>query len=380
MELPVEHELLLDNLLDLPHAPLIKDGVLVKFLTPASGLQGYWDLYPIDMVLRPPCMVLSTIGISKDRMLNGTNIWNLPVSYNKLCFEANLICAFLIITIGRIEDPYIVQARGNVMLQYLCDEVIVSFRDGWFPFNSPDGNGNLDVAFLFVSAIKILGCWATIHSSYYYLTIQMVDGLFQPTGCPLVVAMIRNWFCKEEATYNEYLECSHIYWEPYGVLSRINIIEIRMGSVNDCSCVPIVTRSSEIILGNKDEVLSRGKEDEELNKPLSRSNREEESAVGFRETWRIPGVAPFAFCLFLESGNLSTLFDVKGVVGGILTGYISDQFDDRAITAASFIESKTRVIINNPDGEDVYIGVPKNWRHWRVAEKEHRIALCLYDL
>ncbi|WMV42732.1 hypothetical protein MTR67_036117 [Solanum verrucosum] len=47
---------------------------LVKFLTPASGLQGYWDLYPIDMVLRPPCMVLSTIGISKpgnkDEMLS----------------------------------------------------------------------------------------------------------------------------------------------------------------------------------------------------------------------------------------------------------------------------------------------------------------------
>jgi len=27
MELPVEHELLLDNLMDLPHAFLIKDGV-----------------------------------------------------------------------------------------------------------------------------------------------------------------------------------------------------------------------------------------------------------------------------------------------------------------------------------------------------------------
>ncbi|WMV15804.1 hypothetical protein MTR67_009189, partial [Solanum verrucosum] len=161
---------------------------LVKFLTPASGLQGYWDLYPIDMVLRPPCMVLSTIGISK------------PVE-----------------TLG---------------------------------------------IGLFTTLFR-LGCWATVHSSYYYLTIQMVAGLFQPTGCPSVVAMIGNWFCKEEICSNE------------------------------------------------------------------------------------------------ESANLSTLFDVKGVVGGILTGYISDQFDDRAITTASFIESKTRVIINNPAGEDVYKGVPK---------------------
>lgn len=37
------------------------------------------------------------------------------------------------------------------------------------------------------------------------------------------------------------------------------------------------------------------------------------------------------------SGNLSTLFDVGGVVGGILAGYVSDQLNGRAITAAGFI-------------------------------------------
>lgn len=43
----------------------------MNFLTPASGLQGYWDPYPIDMEFRPPCMVLSTIGISKPGKLEG---------------------------------------------------------------------------------------------------------------------------------------------------------------------------------------------------------------------------------------------------------------------------------------------------------------------
>lgn len=38
-----------------------------------------------------------------------------------------------------------------------------------------------------------------------------------------------------------------------------------------------------------------------------------------------------------SSGNLSTLFDVGGVVGGILAGHISDRLDARAITAASFM-------------------------------------------
>ncbi|CAI9764026.1 unnamed protein product [Fraxinus pennsylvanica] len=80
MELPVEHGLLLDNLLDLAHAPFTHTSTfakgwsvpsLVKFLTPESGLQGYWDPYPIDMEFRPPCMVLSTIGISKPGKLEG---------------------------------------------------------------------------------------------------------------------------------------------------------------------------------------------------------------------------------------------------------------------------------------------------------------------
>lgn len=37
------------------------------------------------------------------------------------------------------------------------------------------------------------------------------------------------------------------------------------------------------------------------------------------------------------SGNLSTLFDVGGVLGGILAGHISDRLNARAITAASFM-------------------------------------------
>lgn len=36
------------------------------------------------------------------------------------------------------------------------------------------------------------------------------------------------------------------------------------------------------------------------------------------------------------AGNLSTFFDVGGVIGGILAGFVSDKLDARAITAASF--------------------------------------------
>jgi OPA family glycerol-3-phosphate transporter-like MFS transporter 1/2 len=46
-----------------------------------------------------------------------------------------------------------------------------------------------------------------------------------------------------------------------------------------------------------------------------------------------------------SSGNLSTLFDLGGVVGGILAGHISDRLDDRAITTTSFMYSAIPTLI-----------------------------------
>ncbi|KAJ7540143.1 hypothetical protein O6H91_10G003600 [Diphasiastrum complanatum] len=126
LEVDVEHSLLLENLLDLVHAPFTHTTTFAKgwpvyssvqFKTPMDALKGFWDPYPIDMEFRPPCMVLSTVGISlpgqlkgksisdskthlhqlhvlaedlrlvegqQDRMIRGENAWNLPVAYDKL--------------------------------------------------------------------------------------------------------------------------------------------------------------------------------------------------------------------------------------------------------------------------------------------------------
>lgn len=82
LELPVEHGLLMENLLDLAHAPFTHTTTfargwpvprLVKFRTPVNALKGFWDPYPIDMEFFPPCMVLSTIGISKPGKLDGSS-------------------------------------------------------------------------------------------------------------------------------------------------------------------------------------------------------------------------------------------------------------------------------------------------------------------
>lgn len=81
LELPVEHGLLMENLLDLAHAPFTHTSTfakgwpvpsMVQFRTAAAAaLRGHWEPYPIDMEFRPPCMVLSTIGLAKPGKLDG---------------------------------------------------------------------------------------------------------------------------------------------------------------------------------------------------------------------------------------------------------------------------------------------------------------------
>ena len=71
IDVDVEHGLLMENLLDLAHAPFTHTQTfakgwsipdLVKFKT-SKLLGGNWEPYPIDMSFEPPYMVLSTIGL-----------------------------------------------------------------------------------------------------------------------------------------------------------------------------------------------------------------------------------------------------------------------------------------------------------------------------
>ena len=78
MDLPVEHGLLMENLLDLAHAPFTHTGTfakgwsvpkMVKFLTPAhSPLAGHWDPYPIDMSFEAPCYVIQHHWAARTRL------------------------------------------------------------------------------------------------------------------------------------------------------------------------------------------------------------------------------------------------------------------------------------------------------------------------
>lgn len=287
--------------------------------------------------------------------------------------------------------------------------------DGWAPFNGSDGTvllGELDLAFLSIYAVGMffsghlgdrldlrifltvgmvgtglftslygIGYWGNVHSFYYYLVAQMLAGLFQSSGWPSVVAVVGNWFGKSKrglimGIWNAHTSVGNITgslvasalltygwgWSfvvPGLIIAFVGLIVFLF--------LPVNPESVGADTNEEDESLSPKKIREGVTEPLLKPETEiEEKAVGFIEAWKIPGVAPFALCLFFAklvaytflywlpfyvshtavdgkylssemAGNLSTLFDVGGVLGGILAGHISDRLDARAITAASFM-------------------------------------------
>ncbi|KAL7107335.1 hypothetical protein ACP275_06G047800 [Erythranthe tilingii] len=224
-----------------------------------------------------------------------------------------------------------------------------------------------------------VGYWANIHFFYYYLIVQMLAGLFQSTGWPSVVAVVGNWFGKRKrglimGIWNAHTSLGNITgsvvasvllkygWGWSMVVPGLGIAFV--GVMLFCF-LPVSPDAVGASVDDDDEDELK-KEGGEITEPLLRAKSDNRSAVGFLEAWRIPGVAPFSLCLFFsklvaytflywlpfyishtaiegrylsneEAGNLSTLFDVGGVVGGILAGHISDRLNARAITAASFM-------------------------------------------
>ncbi|XP_006258408.2 glucose-6-phosphate exchanger SLC37A1 [Alligator mississippiensis] len=99
-----------------------------------------------------------------------------------------------------------------------------------------------------------------------------------------------------------------------------------------------------------------------INMPVSEENRNGTSPISFLGALRIPGVIEFSLCLLFaklvsytflfwlplyitnvehldakRAGDLSTLFDVGGIFGGILAGIISDRLEKRASTCGMML-------------------------------------------
>ncbi|KAJ0491567.1 putative major facilitator superfamily, MFS transporter superfamily [Helianthus annuus] len=277
-------------------------------------------------------------------------------------------------------------------------------QPGWPPFNSASGThrlGELDLAFLSAYAI---GMYFSGHVGdridlRLFLTVGMIGsgiccGVFQSVGWPCVVAVMGNWFGKAKrglimGVWNSHTSVGNIV----GSVVASSVLGFGWGWAFLLPGVLIVVMSVIVFLflvvnpetiglelphdDDEEEEGVMGTSTEgtalvELRKVESEEGDGEggsesvSSAIGFLEAWKLPGVAPFAFCLFFSklvaytflywlpfyirhtavagvhlshktAGILSTIFDIGGVVGGILAGYISDLIDARAVTSIVFL-------------------------------------------
>lgn len=220
--------------------------------------------------------------------------------------------------------------------------------DGWAPFNGSDGTallGELDVAFLSVYAVGMyfsghlgdrvdlrifltvgmvgtglftslfgVGYWANIHIFWYYLVVQMIAGLFQSTGWPSVVAVVGNWFGKNKrglimGIWNAHTSVGNIAGSliasallsyGWGWSFVVPGLMIAFMGMVVFLILPVNPQSVGADIGY-DDVHSPRKIGEGVAQPLLESETVvKEKAVGFIEAWKIPGVAPFALCLFFS--------------------------------------------------------------------------------
>lgn len=302
----------------------------------------------------------------------------------------------------------------------------VSTAKGWDPFNGTHGTsklGEIDLAFLACYSVGMfvaghlgdtldlrlflttgmvgsgifvglfgMGYFLDIHAFGFYLIMQMVAGLFQATGWPSVVAVIGNWFGKRKrglimGVWNAHTSIGNISgsllaasvldygWGWSFILPGASIVmggiivylflaaypeDVGFPYAND----PIP--GSERLPNDEESHMQKGKTAAVENNSGIRYGSGSRTSVGLLQACLIPGVIPFAFCLFFAklvaytflywlpfylsqteiggeylsvktAGNLSTLFDVGGIFGGIIAGYISDKLKARATTAATFM-------------------------------------------
>ncbi|XP_058180927.1 putative glycerol-3-phosphate transporter 5 [Rhododendron vialii] len=293
---------------------------------------------------------------------------------------------------------------------------------GWPPFDGSRGPhrlGELDLAFLSAYAVGMylsghigdridlrvfltigmmgsgfftvvfgLGYFFSVHVLGFYVFVQIVCGLFQSIGWPCVVSVLGNWFGKSKrglimGVWNSQTSVGNIIgslvassvlgfgWGWSFVLPGVFIvvvgIVVYLFLVVSPENVGLELEGKEVEMNVEGLPLVVSEKVETGEAGLVQSeNADSLGAIGFLEAWRLPNVAPFAFCLFFSklvaytflywlpfyirhtavagvhlshktSGILSTIFDIGGVVGGILAGFISDAIEARAVTSLIFL-------------------------------------------
>ncbi|XP_076129818.1 glucose-6-phosphate exchanger SLC37A2 isoform X1 [Alosa pseudoharengus] len=231
-----------------------------------------------------------------------------------------------------------------------------------------------------------LGYYWNIHSIWYYAFVQAMNGLVQTTGWPAVVACVGNWFGKGKrgfimGVWNSHTSVGNILGSLIAgvfVSSAWGLSFIVPGIIIGATgvlCFFFLVEHPEDVNctlpqhhqenAEQEPLLRNSSSNEEIfSSPqpgtspsvVERSDDHAE-AISFCRALRIPGVVEFSLCLLFAklvsytflywlplyianvaqfdpraAGDMSTLFDVGGIVGGIMAGLVSDYTGGRAST------------------------------------------------
>ncbi|KAF5956880.1 hypothetical protein HYC85_004105 [Camellia sinensis] len=304
-----------------------------------------------------------------------------------------------------------IRPQNTTSLQF--DDNPFEIDTGWAPFNGSDGAhrlGELDLTFLLAYSV---GMYFSGHIGdridlRLFLTIGMMGAVWVVSVNWVALCCCCSWelvWKVQKRVDNGCMEFTY-FSGPENVGLELSGMEVEM----NVEGVPLV--DSEKVDSGEEALLQS-------------ENSDSLAAIGFLEAWRLPSVAPFAFCLFFSklvaytflywlpfyirhtgvlavwrfgglavwrfgcgqrnlksvirlelgglekinlqlfarhhssgqnaadrfgsvaiagvhlsdktAGILSTIFDVGGVIGGVLAGYISDMIEARAVTSVLFL-------------------------------------------
>lgn len=227
---------------------------------------------------------------------------------------------------------------------------------GWPPFNGTRGThrlGEVDLAFLTSYAIGMyfaghvgdridlrlflvfgmmgsglftilfgLGYWLDVHVLGYFVGVQVVCGVFQSIGWPCVVAIVGNWLGESKrglimGIWNSHTSVGNII----GSVVASGVLEFGWGwsfvvpgvliiLVGILVFLFLVVNPEDMGFGHPGMEMEMSVEagsienlqkvESEETKLIESDHSDSSSAIGFLEAWKLPGVAPFAFCLFFS--------------------------------------------------------------------------------
>ncbi|XP_061817670.1 glucose-6-phosphate exchanger SLC37A2 isoform X2 [Nerophis lumbriciformis] len=214
-----------------------------------------------------------------------------------------------------------------------------------------------------------LGFYWNIHSFGYYASIQVMNGLMQTTGWPAVVACVGNWFGKGKrglimGVWNSHTSVGNIlgsliagvYVSSSWGMSFI-VPGLIIASTGVLCFFFLVERPEDVDCTLPQHHNSAPVSNGSIATEVPEIHSEHSEAISFCGALSIPGVLEFSLCLLFaklvsytflywlplyisnvahfdakEAGDMSTLFDVGGIVGGIMAGLVSDYTGGRATT------------------------------------------------